>query len=56
VPFGSVSASGVAFEAVRRHGFGGRLFAAATEILEAGRRCCPAKLRGFVWCFVYVHE
>ena len=56
MPFGSASASGVAFGAARRHGFGERSFAAATEILEAGKRCCQAKLRGFIWCFVYVHE
>ena len=55
-PFGSVSASDVAFGAVRKHGFGGKLFVAATERLEAGRRYWQAKLRSFVWYFVYVHE
>ena len=43
MPFDSVSASGAAFGAAGRHGFGGRLFAAATdEILVAGGRCCLA--------------
>tara|TARA_B110001450_G_scaffold196758_1_gene185314 strand:+ start:285 stop:434 length:150 start_codon:yes stop_codon:yes gene_type:complete len=49
VPSGSVSASGAAFGAAGRHGFGGRLFAAAAdETLVAGGRYCLARMWGFV--------